>query len=296
MTRVEPFLKEKEIKGHRGAVYSISANDSYIYSGSADCIVARWRIQEGIQDAFTIKVENPIYSTCLVEDLLFIGLNNGDLHVVNVYDRKEIKYYQQHVVAIFEIAFNSVMRHIYVADADGNLSVWNLDSLELVIYIPLDCGKIRNISINPNGTRFAIGSQDGKCRIFNTSNFNEEMVFLAHKTGVTGLLLEEDRVITGGKDAMLSSWTLQGDEIIKPIPAHNFGIYRILRFNDFILTASRDKTIKVWDNDMVFCQRLDAREGGHKHSVNELIGVDKERIASCSDDGKIILWRLAQDM
>jgi WD40 repeat protein len=290
-TKVNSFHREKEISGHNGAVYTISASDSHIYSGSADRFVARWKILEGTQDNFSIRLEHPVYATCLAEDLLFIGLNNGDLHIVDITQRKELKYYQQHKVGIFEITYNSEMRHVYIADADGNLSVWSCETLELVIYLPLDCGKIRNISVSSDGSQFALGGQDGVCRVFDAKNFNETAAWLAHKAGVTGVLLENERVITGGKDALLSVWDLKGNEINKPIPAHNFGIYRILRLNDeLILTASRDKSIKVWDNDLGFLQKLDVREGGHKHSVNELVKIGPQRFASCSDDGKIILW------
>lgn len=290
-TKVDPFHREKEISGHNGAVYTISANDPYIYSGSADRFVARWKILEGIQDNFSIRLEHPVYASCLANDRLFIGLNNGDLHIVDINERKELKFYQQHKVGIFEIAYNNSLQQVYVADADGNLSVWDCKTLELVIYLPLDCGKIRNISVSADGARFALGGQDGLCRIFNAENFNEEASWLAHKSGVTGVLLENDRVITGGKDALLTIWDLKGNEVKKPIPAHNFGVYRILRFDDdLILSASRDKTIKVWDNDLRFIQRLDHKEGGHRHSVNELVKLDESRFASCSDDGKIILW------
>lgn len=285
------FHREKEISGHNGAIYSIVADHNFIYSGSADRFVARWKLDEGIQDNFTIKLESPVYAMCEVGPTLFIGLSNGDLHVVDIKERKELKFYQQHKKGIFEIALNAKMNQVYVVDADGNLSVWGADDYKLLIYLPLDCGKVRNISVSPDGTHFVLGGQDGMCRIFNAETFNEVCSWMAHRDGITGLYFDEDRIISGGKDALLKTWTLQGDPLIKPIPAHNYAIYRIVRFNkELILTASRDKTVKVWDNELKFLQRLDLKEAGHKHSVNELTVLDENRFASCGDDARIIIW------
>jgi WD40 repeat protein len=57
-------------------------------------------------------------------------------------------------------------------------------------------------------------------------------------------------------------------------------------------TASRDKSIKLWDAvtlDPV--DKLDARNGGHSHAVNKLFWQDSGHLISCSDDRKILVIR-----
>ena len=103
------FCKLKEISGHAAGIYSLDFDGNYIYSASADKFVARWKIDEGVQDAFSIRFENPAYSLCLFAEKtkLAIGLGNGDLHFFDLTDRKELKFLVQHRKAIFALTENA---------------------------------------------------------------------------------------------------------------------------------------------------------------------------------------------
>ncbi|PWL27637.1 MAG: hypothetical protein DCO96_10035 [Fluviicola sp. XM-24bin1] len=287
------FRKEREISGHAGAIYSCTFDGQYIYSGSADKFVARWIPEEGIQDKFTIKFEHSIYAVEYISPFLLVGRSDGGFHVFNTETRTEIKYYTQHTKAIFSISINQAKGHCYVADSDGNVSVWNTEDWELLLYLPLDCGKIREIAVSEDGSRIAVCGQDGYVRIFDTENFNEIFTINAHKYGATAATFDgssNDLLITGGKDAMLRLWDLPSGARLKEIPAHNFAIYKILQVGNTIITASRDKTVKIFSNDLQFIQRLDHKEGGHKHSVNDAFMIDENRFVTCGDDSKMIIW------
>jgi len=39
-------------------------------------------------------------------------------------------------------------------------------------------------------------------------------------------------------------------------------------------------------------QKLDLKVGGHKNSVNDILLFNNELLVSCSDDSKIIGWKL----
>jgi WD40 repeat protein len=292
------FRKLKEISGHAAGIYSLDFDGTYIYSASADKFVARWKIDEGVQDAFSIRFENPAYSLCLFaqKTKLAIGLGNGDLHFFDLKDRKELKFLVQHRKAIFALTENAVLNQLYAADADGNLSVWDTTSLELLAYLPFDCGKIRRIALSADGSKIALACQDGRVRILNTDNLSQISEFDAHNGGVTSVLFDQlnsNFLFTGGKDAHLKKWNLNTEECVHSIPAHNYAIYDLIALEqgEMIVSASRDKTIKIWNAETFdIIQRLDFKLGGHRHSVNSLNALNGNTFASASDDRKIILW------
>lgn len=286
------FTKEKEISGHSGAIYSCSYDGVFLYTGSADKFVARWKPQEGIQDNFAIRFENSIYSLVSQGALLFVGRSDGGIHIFDTVSREELKYFTQHTVAIFSLSVNAEKNHFYAGDADGNVSVWNLETFELLLYLPLDCGKIRDIAVKNDGERIALSCQDGTLRIFDTTNFNELYTIQAHKDGTTAscFIPNSDLIVSGGKDAMLRLWDIPVENQLKEVPAHNFAIYRLRIAGDEMISVSRDKTIKVWSHDLDFKTRLDLKAGGHKHSVNDCVVLSNSRFATCGDDGKLMIW------
>lgn len=293
------YKKLKELTGHSAGIYSIAFDGDFLYSGSADGFVTRWNLELGIQDKFAIKFNNPVYSICLINEnkLLVVGLSTGDLHIFELVSRLEIKYYNQHVKAIFAIVENPLKKQFYTADADGNLAVWNSETLELLIYLPLDCGKIRRMKSSDNGDYIALVGQDGFVRVFETTFFNEVSCFKAHENGATAIMFNPknaSQIITGGKDALLKIWNWNTAKLIQEIPAHNFVIYDIVSIDDgnSFVSCSRDKSIKKWSTmDFSFQQKIDFKMGGHRHSVNCLIGINNSIFCSGSDDKRISLWK-----
>jgi len=289
------FSNTQFFTGHSGAVYSICFDGKFIYSSSADKFVVRWNFQTGKQDPFAIKFNASPYSICLFNqnNYLAVGLSTGDLHFFDLATRKETKFYQQHKVGIFAISENAELKQLYVGDASGNLSVWDSNTFELLIYLPFDCGKIRKIKSSKDGKKIFIASQDGFLRILEALTFNEINSFFAHEGGATSVLeISELEILTGGKDAHLRLWDASIGLEVKSIPAHNFVIYDLIELNDStFVSASRDKTIKLWDIDtMNVIQRLEQKNRGHKHSVNQLVKINETEFASSSDDGTIIAW------
>jgi WD40 repeat protein len=291
------FRKRCEIKGHAAAIYCGDLNSDYLYSGSADQFITRWDINLGVQDKFAIRMNQSIYALQLISNkLLIAGLSSGSIHVFDLINRVEIKHFTQHIKGVFSLAFNVFKNHFYAGDAVGNLSIWNAESLELLLYLPLNVGKIRKINCSLSGDRIVLSCQDGSIRVFETNGYNEIHTIDAHKNGATVSVfnpLNEKELITGGKDALLKVWNLENLELLQEIPAHNFVIYDICfqNQNRHFVTSSRDKTIKIWNTkDYSFNQRLDFKDGGHRHSVNSLVKINEHSFASLSDDKKIVIW------
>lgn len=290
--------KVKEITGHSAAVYCCKAQGNFLYTGSGDHYVTRWKLDEGVQDAFAIRFDQSVYALELTDDdRLWVGLASGSLHVFDLESRRELKFFTQHTTGIFSLHFSSVLGYLFAADASGNLSVWNRQ-LELVIYLPLDCGKIRRIDTTPDGRFLALGGQDGILRIFDTETFNEKYQFFAHQQGVTSVRFDAqqtDFIYTGGKDARLRKWNWKEERCEQVVVAHTFAIYDILIAPHHLVTGSRDKHVKVWSlPDISIQKRLDIKAGGHRHSVNALAWIDDHTFASVSDDKRILIFQISE--
>lgn len=293
------YKKQQEIIGHSGAIYTCTYDQQFFYTGSADHFVTRWNLEEGIQDKFAIKMDQSVYAIEFINsnNQFVVGLSNGSVHVFDIHLKKELKHFTQHIKAIFAITNNAKQNQFYVGDSDGNLSIWDSVSLELLIYLPLDCGKIRNITVSNDGELFSVSCQDGTTRIFETVGFNEIVTLNSHRDSATVSHfhpLFPDILLTGGKDALLKVWNWKKMELLKSIPAHNFVIYSIvfLENGKEFATASRDKTIKIWNSSSYkVIQRLDQKMGGHRHSINSLFNIKENSFASVGDDKKIIIWQ-----
>ena len=84
---------------------------------------------------------------------------------------------------------------------------------------------------------------------------------------------------------------------MEELPAHWFTINRI-RFNpkhSLVATASRDKTIKIWNSsNFKLLKVIDyERYGCHLNSINDLYWLpDGQHLISCSDDRTLIVWEV----
>ncbi|HPN71748.1 MAG TPA: hypothetical protein PLZ32_19615, partial [Saprospiraceae bacterium] len=121
----------------------------------------------------------------------------------------------------------------------------------------------------------------------------------AHNSSIFTIKINENgKIYTGGRDALLNMWSLEDGtfELLKSIPAHMYTINDILLHNDLVITASRDKKIRIWTSDLTIIQSLDYKDEGHLNSVNSLI-FDKELglLFSAGDDRKINVWKSNMD-
>jgi WD40 repeat protein len=293
------FVKTKEFFGHSGQIFSIAFDGEFIYSASADKFVTRWNVDTAEQDKFAIRFEKSPYSILLISNnqKLIVGLDNGDLHIFDLVDRKEVKFYQQHKSAVFYLLENKSKNQFYSCDADGNLAIWNSVSLKLELILPFNCSKIRRMALNFDESKLFIACQDGYIRILETEYYNLIDEIYAHEGGVSAVCIDPNDntvLFTGGKDAHLKVWNLRSKECVKSIPAHNYVIYDILILNEkSFVTISRDKSIKIWDRtSLKVIQKIDSKSKGHKHSVNSIVKLNDNAFATSSDDKTIKFFQL----
>ncbi len=294
------FNRSKLITGHTASVYGMGegSKPNTIFSAGGDKFVVEWNLLTGEQELLAVKLESPVFSVFFIkkENFLVAGTAVGGLHVIDISTKKELHHFTTHSKGIYDLHYQKEENQLIVLGGDGVLTVWSVPDFKLLRKIPLSSEKLRQIAVSEDHGLMAIACGDGTIRLLEPSFFSEIRSIDAHKQGATSVAWHPTKpvLLSGGRDAMLKCWNGREQyKCIVELPAHNYAIYTIV-FNtaqQLIATASRDKTIKIWDaNTLETLQKLDVKNGGHTHSVNKLLWKN-DILVSCGDDRKIIIWQ-----
>jgi WD40 repeat protein len=182
---------------------------------------------------------------------------------------------------------------VLTAGGDGIINHWSPE-FQLLRSVKFSSKKIRSIAQANN--QLYVCSGDGVLITVNLCDFSIVNT-LRHEQGSVNCVLQTPAglLITAGWDGHLWLWDSQAN--IKRVPAHNYAVYSMVPLANgrYFATASRDKTIKIWDAETLdFCARIDYKiHDAHRYSVN-CLHFDHESglLFSGSDDRKIIAWEI----
>jgi len=149
-------------------------------------------------------------------------------------------------------------------------------------------------------SRFAFSaSWDGTVRLWNVASGKTISKLVGHTRDVHSVALSVDdrQIITGGLDRKIKIWntrseckhTVDKNEHTDAVSCVKF--YHAAK-PAICVTASWDKTIKVWDS---MYMNLKHTFTGHKAQINTLDMVDNSAyLASGSRDGTVMVWNLVE--
>lgn len=136
------------------------------------------------------------------------------------------------------------------ASHDGTIIVWNTDSG--VKYGSVSLGSwVRSIDITHDGTRFAVGSNDGTVRIYNTSTRKLISTFSSHKSPVTAVKFNSNGNVlaTGDSAGKFMLWDT-ASETRYFLSSHNLNAIGEIGFcygGNMAVTMGYDGALRLYD-------------------------------------------------
>lgn len=283
---------------HSAAVYGLCVtNDKkFVLSASGDRFIAEWDVQNLNPTGFAIKLTHPAYSVFAIpeSDFILAGNSAGSFHVIDRGSSKETRLLSVHSHGIYSFAYLSKEKIIVVAGGDGSISLWHFPSFDLIRQIPFGEMKIRKIAVSPDESEMALACSDGNIRILDTVFFNETYTLKAHEGGAVCCVYSKSKPVlyAGGRDGFIRVFNRSKSyECILELPGHYTSIYSISLCTDekYLITTSRDKSFKIWTlPEWEVLEKIEARHGGHAHSVNDSIWVNDRTFVTCGDDRKLL--------
>ena len=294
--------KIAELTGHGNPVFTLelSQKPGILFTGGNDKGLVEWSLKDNsfIKVMFPVKASVYAIHCPAGYPLLFAGLRSGEVLVFDFMEQKIIKSLRQHVKPIFDIKSVNHKKELLIASEDGTVSVWNLDTLEIVHSFTVSADTVRCIAISPDEKRVAFGCRDNQVKIYDLEDYTLIKTLHGHTMSVFSLAYSVDGLylISGGRDAQVKIWDTATYQLIKNIPAHLFAVNHILFHptQPYFATASMDKSIKIWGSDDFKLYKIISREKGyasHPLSVNKLAW-NGDQLISVSDDKSIMVWNI----
>ncbi|MDH5381644.1 MAG: hypothetical protein OEW75_12370 [Cyclobacteriaceae bacterium] len=301
MTEIN-IRKVYEFAGHRQPIYALAydSENKAIYSSGADGLVIRWQKNTEAPGEVVLRLTMASFSLNYDPNgALWIAENQFGLRKFNLESNRLDfsidlgKYFYFDILSINEM--------IISCDNAGNLITGPKNSDEGWVRHKIGTSSIRSISISPDQTTLALGMSDRSIRICDLNYMKEIHKIEAHNHSVfsTQFLKTKPWLLSGGKDAQIKIWSTDNEFInAGKIPAHLYGInYLDISENDnYFLTCSMDKTIKLWDTFTGNLLKVVdyGRYEGHKASINKVKWIGKNEFISAGDDRKICLWEIEE--
>ena len=134
--------------------------------------------------------------------------------------------------------------------------------------------------------KIIIGNEDGKIRVYNKESSNEK-ILSEHKGAVRALcLLDKERLASGSADKTIKIWCLREYKCLNTLKEHTNAIINLCLLSGDKLGSCSFREILVYDEHLKEQYRITE----HQNWVRALICMDKERYASCSDDGIVKIY------
>lgn len=286
--------------GHRAAVYALAhgMTDRHVLSAGGDGWIVSWNLDDPETGRVVASAETQVFSLISFPDKnrIVAGTMQGGLHWIDLAQPEKTRNIQHHTKGVFDLQAHGPW--LFSAGGDGVLTRWSLEESRSVESFHLSNKALRSIAVAPTRNELTVGASDGSIYFLDLDTLAlKHTLTHAHTPTVFALCYtpDERRLLSGGRDAMLRAWNLEPagpPKLHSEQPAHWFTINHIVRSPDGLrfATASRDKTIKIWETATLKLLRVlnPIRDGGHINSVNRLLWLPGT-LVSCSDDRTVKL-------
>ncbi len=291
----------KELLGHKGAIYTLAHSNvtEKIVSAGSEGWIVEWdplNKDEGVKIA---DCADRIFSLLVwpESDLIIAGGMSGDVFFINRTGASEPRRMRLHRGPIYRLL--AIGDTLLAVGGDGMISMWNPVDVECIGNLKTDGLRWRSAAYDPELQHVFLGDNQGQIHRLQIPQLElTGSPQKRHGRTIFSILVEQEAntLITGGLDALLCISDRNGNDL-KSLNAHWFCINDIKKLSGlpFFASASRDKSIRIWDADRfdLVKELSKPKFAGHHHSVNNLLWMPEEHIlCSAGEDARILIWKI----
>jgi WD40 repeat protein len=311
------------LTGHSGSVVAVSfsPNDKLLASASRDGTVRLWLLREA-ETQTVWELGHPVLSVVFSPDgeLLAAGGHGGVVGIYRVNEGKAAVEMELRNEVVQSVSFSPDGKLLAIGTgvwdererrlSTGSVKLWSLDGNEFVAERAGFEAPINSVAFSPDGKFFAMGSWDGKVRIWQAEPESPKYTVVAHTGWVRCVAFSPDGKLLATPgfsyqpmgswwETPIPIWRTDDGKLQILLRAGLLGFIRghrgpvnsaVFSPNGYLIASGgNDKTVKIWHIE----GRLLCSLEGHIGLVNSVaFSSDGKFLASADSDGSIFLWRI----
>ncbi|KAH7577695.1 hypothetical protein ACOSP7_001313 [Xanthoceras sorbifolium] len=256
-----------------------------IITGSSDHSILATDVETGSPIArLENSHEDAIYSLINVtESTIASGGDEGCIKVWDTRQRTLCNSFDAHEDYVSDMTFASDAMKLLGTSGDGTLSVCNLRKNTVQTRSEFSEEELTSVVLMKNGRKVVCGSQSGTLLLYSWGYFKDcsDRFTGFSPNSVDALLkLDEERIITGSENGLISLAGILPNRIIQPIAEHSeFSIEGLALSHDrkFLGSISHDLKLKLWDLDEILQDsKITATQADASDSDNDEMDLDNK--------------------
>ncbi|KAM7519941.1 hypothetical protein LguiB_018903 [Lonicera macranthoides] len=226
-----------------------------ILTGSPDCSILATDVETG---STVVRLENAHEAAVnrlvnLTGSTIASGDDAGCIKVWDTRQRSCCNSFDAHEEYISDITYAPDAMKLLGTSGDGTLSVCNLRRNKVQTRSEFSEDELLSVVIMKNGRKVICSTESGALLLYSWGCFkdcSDRFVDLATNSVDALLKLDEERVITGSENGLISLVGILPNRIIQPIAEHSELPVERLGFSydrKYLGSISHDKLLKMWD-------------------------------------------------
>ncbi|XP_043723400.1 WD repeat-containing protein 55-like [Telopea speciosissima] len=248
-----------------------------ILTGSPDCSILATDVETGstiarLEDAHGAAVNRLVNLTATT---IASGDDEGCIKVWDTRQRSCCNSFNAHEEYISDMTFASDSMKLLGTSGDGTLSVCSLRRNKVQTRSEFSEDELLSVVLMKNGRKVICGTQSGSLLLYSWGHFkdcSDRFIKLCPNSVDALLKLDEDRVITGSENGLISLVGILPNQVIQPVAEHSeYPVERLAFSSDRKLlgSISHDQMLKLWDLDELL-------EGGANKMESEAFVADSD--------------------
>ncbi|MGF1638467.1 MAG: High-affnity carbon uptake protein Hat/HatR [Cyclobacteriaceae bacterium] len=264
----------ENLAGHNKGVRAVTSNKSgnYIYSSDTQGKILRWTLQNNTRVADTLigtRTNHVIRALSASEDNKWLAAGGEFSNAGNTYLElfdisqsnaapKRINGYKGH---IWNVIFSPDSKGIFTLDNQGrSIKYYDFKEVKEVANTNV---QLNDLTLTSNGSWLLGAGNDGKVYLFDVKNgFKQSEIFSNNIKLVAIASGSGNSVVVGDESGILTYFTLFSMQPAKALLGHTSPITDLSFSHDdrFIASASRDKTVKLWNRQNLNAQPINLKD------------------------------------